>query len=364
MAATFNGDKLVTKYLRYLNRGLRPLPLYRRREIMAEFRENIAEARADLDPGDEAGLRALLARVGLPSELAAEIVEAEDVPKRRPIDDFVPILLLFGAILIGVGWIFGAVWLWLSKIWRLGDKLLGTLVWPFGIAGLLLMPGRASSANSGSCSTVGDAAGHTFSTCNVPASFAISGPWRAAYMVLAFGAPVAVFVRLTWISIRGYSKEVPPHRWRHPGPWLSVLFPVILFVGAVTLQVNIYERSGNYGQPAFEPQWQAAMTQVLSQPGPPTWGCRPAPDSVRFLAGFGTVDQICIEPARDGHGQQFRFLHGTPVTAGLLFAPQARDAKLQSDFCVKPISGPWWNLAVINPNTESCPNGYTFDPAS
>ncbi|MEI8050280.1 MAG: hypothetical protein WCI12_02460 [Actinomycetes bacterium] len=180
MAATFNGDKLVAKYLRYLNRGLRPLPLYRRREIMAEFRENIAEARADLDLGDEPGLRALLARIGLPSELAAEIVEAEDVPKRRPIDDFVPVLLLFGAILIGVGWIFGAVWLWLSKIWRLGDKLLGTLVWPFGIAGLLLMPGRVTSANSGSCSTAGDATGHTFSTCNVPASFAISGPWRAA----------------------------------------------------------------------------------------------------------------------------------------------------------------------------------------
>ena len=94
MASTFSGDKLVTKYLRYLNRGLRPLPLYRRREIMAEFTENLTEARADLDPSDEPGLRALLARVGLPSELAAEIVEAEDVPKRRPIDDFVPILLL------------------------------------------------------------------------------------------------------------------------------------------------------------------------------------------------------------------------------------------------------------------------------
>lgn len=112
--------------------------------------------------------------------------------------------------------------------------------------------------------------------------------------------------------MRGYAKKVPPHRWRHPGAWLSVLFPVILFVGAVTLQLSIYERSGNYGQPAFEPQWHAAMTEALSQPGPPTWGCRPAPDSVRFLAGFGTVDQICIEPARDGHGQQFRFLQGTP----------------------------------------------------
>ena len=52
------------------------------------------------------------------------------------------------------------------------------------------------------------------------------------------------------------------------------------------------------------------------------------------------------------------------MTAGLLFVPQARDVKLQPDFCVKPISGPWWDLAVINPSSESCPSGYTFDPAS
>ena len=364
MAATFNGDKLVNKYLRYLNRGLRPLPLYRRREIMAEFKENIADARAELDPSDEPGLRALLGRIGLPSELAAEIVETEDVPKRRPIDDFVPALLLFGAILVGIGWIFGVVWLWLSKIWRLGDKLLGTLVWPFGIAGILLMPGRASYSYSGSCSSVGDAAGHTFSNCNVPSSFVISAPWRGAYILLAFGAPIAVFVRLTWISIRGYAKEEPVHRWRHAGTWFSVGLPVALFIGAVTLQVNIYERSGNYGQPAFEPKWQAAMTEALVQAGPPKWGCQAPPASVHFLAGFGTVDQICVVPTGDGHGEQFRFLQGNPVSTGLLFAPRASDAKAQAGFCVRPISGPWWDLAVVNPNTGHCPDGFISDPAS
>ncbi|TML11728.1 MAG: hypothetical protein E6G39_13085 [Actinobacteria bacterium] len=43
------------------------------------------------------------------------------------------VLLLIGAPLFGVGWLVGVVLLWSSPVWRLGDKLLGTLVWPFGL---------------------------------------------------------------------------------------------------------------------------------------------------------------------------------------------------------------------------------------
>ncbi len=49
------------------------------------------------------------------------------------------LLLLFGGFFFLVGWVAGAVLLWVSPRWRLMDKLLGTLVWPGGLA-LALYP--------------------------------------------------------------------------------------------------------------------------------------------------------------------------------------------------------------------------------
>lgn len=43
------------------------------------------------------------------------------------------ILLLIGGFFFLVGWVVGAVLLWLSPRWRLADKLLGTLMWPGGL---------------------------------------------------------------------------------------------------------------------------------------------------------------------------------------------------------------------------------------
>ncbi len=47
------------------------------------------------------------------------------------------ILLLIGGFVYLVGWIAGAVLLWISPRWRLADKLLGTLVWPGGLGAIL-----------------------------------------------------------------------------------------------------------------------------------------------------------------------------------------------------------------------------------
>jgi hypothetical protein len=43
------------------------------------------------------------------------------------------ILLLTGGFFFLVGWVAGAVLLWISPRWRLADKLLGTTVWPGGL---------------------------------------------------------------------------------------------------------------------------------------------------------------------------------------------------------------------------------------
>ncbi len=44
------------------------------------------------------------------------------------------ILLLIGGFFFLVGWVVGAVLLWISPRWRFTDKLLGTLVWPGGLS--------------------------------------------------------------------------------------------------------------------------------------------------------------------------------------------------------------------------------------
>lgn len=49
------------------------------------------------------------------------------------------ILLLVGGFVFIVGWVVGCVLLWASPRWRWADKLLGTLIWPGGLALPLLV---------------------------------------------------------------------------------------------------------------------------------------------------------------------------------------------------------------------------------
>jgi hypothetical protein len=63
--------------------------------------------------------------------------------------------LMFGGFLFGIGWLVGVVRLWDSRTWNVGEKLLGTFVVPFGLAGSLflaqLLAGRTSE--TGPCTT-------------------------------------------------------------------------------------------------------------------------------------------------------------------------------------------------------------------
>lgn len=50
-------------------------------------------------------------------------------------------LTLGSAVLPLVGWVVGVVLLWTSDRWGAGEKVLGTLVWPLGYAGVLVVLG-------------------------------------------------------------------------------------------------------------------------------------------------------------------------------------------------------------------------------
>jgi len=129
-------DHLVDEYLDRLDRELADLPRARRRELVQEISEHIAEARGDLPTQSEVEIRTLLDRLGDPADIALEAHERFGVQPRRSrwIEIAALILLLIGGILLPViGWFVGVVLLWASEVWTTRDKLIGTLVVPGGL---------------------------------------------------------------------------------------------------------------------------------------------------------------------------------------------------------------------------------------
>ena len=147
-------DRLIARYLATLDRPLGTLPRDRRRQIVDEISRHIAEGRSALDHEDPVAINALLERVGDPRTVAAEAgAHAPDTHPSRGTDRVAPWLLLLGGLIFGVGWLVGVVLLWASPTWRTRDKLLGTFVFPGGLASafmLLSLPasGRSCSGSS------------------------------------------------------------------------------------------------------------------------------------------------------------------------------------------------------------------------
>jgi hypothetical protein len=85
------------------------------------------------------GLRNFLDQVGDPETIAAEA--AADLPPRggRRFDVLAPWLLLVGGFAFVIGWFVGLAMLWTSDTWDRKDKLLGTLVLPGGLFGLVVL---------------------------------------------------------------------------------------------------------------------------------------------------------------------------------------------------------------------------------
>lgn len=148
-----SADNLVEDYLDRLERELADFPSARRRELVQEISEHIAEARAGLESENEAEIRNLLDRMGDPADIAAEAGE-RPAPQTKKTSgwDIVALVLLFigGVILPVIGWLIGVVILWSSAAWTTREKWIGTLVVPFGLAlpAFLLTIGTSSEGCS------------------------------------------------------------------------------------------------------------------------------------------------------------------------------------------------------------------------
>jgi hypothetical protein len=154
-------EKLVDDYLKQLDSELADLPPLRRKEIVEEISEHIAEARAAFPERDEVDVRNLLDRLGDPAEIAGEARERFGVQPRksRALEIATLLLLLVGGVVLPViGWLIGVVLLWVSDAWDSRDKLIGTLVVPGGLLLPLALLTIGTSAGGG-CSTPVPAAG-------------------------------------------------------------------------------------------------------------------------------------------------------------------------------------------------------------
>src|SRR5919108_1416559 len=139
---TPRADQLVDEYLQRLDAELYGLPRARRRELVDEIAEHIAEARADLPAEGEPEIRTLLDRLGDPADIAAEARGRTAAPRRRAgaLEVAALILLLAGGVVVPVvGWFGGVALLWISDAWSVRDKMIGTLVVPGGLAPALYL---------------------------------------------------------------------------------------------------------------------------------------------------------------------------------------------------------------------------------
>lgn len=178
-------DQIIAGYLARLEAALAPVPEVRRRELLDEVREHIAEARMALADETDADLLNILDRLGDPMDVAAaEIGRAESSPPTSRPSRAMEIAAI---VLLLLFWPVGVVLLWMSDKWTTRDKLIGTLAPPGGYLGILILgPILALGTFATACRTVSDETGRVLSsTC--PSAGAQTG------IDLGFGLLLAVY---------------------------------------------------------------------------------------------------------------------------------------------------------------------------
>jgi len=139
---------VVNFYLADLTLALRVLPVDVRREIHSGIAEELRGLDADAahqrieELGDPMYIAAAaLDEVGVPRPVASQVLDKPWYTRTTIL------VLLFGGLVIPfLGWIVGAVMLWSSKTWTTLDKIVGTLLVPFGLAGSFFIAFTARSS--------------------------------------------------------------------------------------------------------------------------------------------------------------------------------------------------------------------------
>lgn len=190
-------DAAIEDYLRQLDRALAALPGPRRAQLVAEIADHIGTAREQLDDPGEADIRNLLDRIGRPEDIAAEAIDTEPpptMPRRSGLHEtFAIALLLVGGFLCVAGWFVGLVLLWTSNVWRLRDKVIGTLLVPGGLLpAFILIAFPLSTVGARTCVSATIPAGGTPVSTPVTCSTHIGG--NTLWLVFSIGLFAAAII--------------------------------------------------------------------------------------------------------------------------------------------------------------------------
>lgn len=138
---------LIDDYLTAVRAATRSLPASRQASIVDDLESHIEQALAP-DAG-EAEVRTVLERLGSPELIAAEAGAKEVAGGPARAKEVVGLILIsVGSLIPVIGWVVGIVLVWMSPVWSKTQKLMATLIWPFGwfaVLGFGVLSARAAS---------------------------------------------------------------------------------------------------------------------------------------------------------------------------------------------------------------------------
>src|SRR5690242_13781753 len=189
-----HADQLVDGYISRLELALLDLPPERRREIVDDIRAHIADERGKLEHETDADLLNLLERLGEPADIAAAARDGQSAARQAAPGGRFGLVEVLALILTPLVWPAGVVLLWLSTSWTTRQKLLGTLVWPGGYPGLLLLlPLVLLIGHRGGCATQLDDQGRVvWTTCPSELQQTLAAIATVIVVVIALLLPVGV----------------------------------------------------------------------------------------------------------------------------------------------------------------------------
>ena len=144
---------LAEDYLRRLRQAGRRLPPDRLPDLVSEIEGHLCDA-IPLGASDQDALE-VLERLGPPGDIVEAEQPAPPAPAdRRGVREWAAVILLpLGGFAFGIGWLAGLILLWSSRLWTTGDKLIGTLIIPGGLAtGLFVLGALAGTSSDTNCS--------------------------------------------------------------------------------------------------------------------------------------------------------------------------------------------------------------------
>jgi hypothetical protein len=190
---TVETDRLVDDYVRRLEAAAAHLPRSHRAELVAEIRAHIDAALLEEERVDETAVRNVLERLGPPDEIVGAAAppagEESTAGGAGPLE----IAALVAMVVPLFGWMFGMIFVLVSRAWSSRDKVIGValaLIPP-------LVPIVLLIAASGEGGTQGPVSGGASSPGpGEPSDEGGLGPLEAGALVLGFlaGLPSAAYL--------------------------------------------------------------------------------------------------------------------------------------------------------------------------